>query len=422
MGNTRRAEVFSVGVHDRLPLGRHSLVHPWPTQDLHGFQPRHSGHRIAGECADLHGEALSTHTALVEVRHDIGPPGDGRQREAAADDLAQRAQVGGDAVVGLCAVIGEAVAGHHLVEDQHDPAPGRFLPQAREEALGGRENALQRLDDDARDLALELVEQLPHSLQIVVGRDHHVLLDTARDTGAVGNGVGEVDQLLRGQRHQRLGRHAVVSAFELEDLVAAGEGAGEPHGVHIRLTAGGNVADLLGAGHVLDDLLGQRNPGAVVGEEGQPAPHLLGDGVGDFLVAVPEDHRARADQQVDELVAVLVPDAASLPAGEDHAGVKVAETGGGEHLSGARLPVGQPGGVCCAGGAVLMSVDLVHVTLVIVSVVGLTVDEPASVNGPQEKCLRGSPSQSSGGSTPIPGLSAASRTIPPSLRAPSPGA
>ena len=356
------------------------------------------------------------------MRHDIGPPGDGRQREAAADDLAQRAQVGGDTVVGLCAVIGEAVAGHHLVENQHDPAPGRFPPQAREEALGGRENALQRLDDDARDLALELVEQLPHSLQIVVGRDHHVLLDTARDTGAVGNGVGEVDQLLRGQRHQRLGRHAVVSALELEDLVATGEGPGEPHGVHIRLASGRDVADLLGAGHVLDDLLGQRNPGAVVGEEGKPAPHLLGDGVGHFLVAVPEDHGAGADQQVDELVAVLVPDAASLPAGEYHAGVKVAKSGGGEHLGGARLPVGQSGCACCAGGAVLMSVDLVHVTLVVVSVVSLTVVEPASVNGPQEKCLRGSPSQSSGGSTPIPGLSAGSRTMPPTLRAPSPRA
>ena len=59
------------------------------------------------------------HGALVEVRHDVGAAGDGRQREAAADRLAERADVGRNAVVGLRAAVGEAEAGHDLVEDQH---------------------------------------------------------------------------------------------------------------------------------------------------------------------------------------------------------------------------------------------------------------------------------------------------------------
>ena len=62
---------------------------------------------------------VPTRTGLVEVRHDVGAAGDGRQREAASDRLAKGANVGCDAAVGLRTSVGEAEAGHDLVKDQH---------------------------------------------------------------------------------------------------------------------------------------------------------------------------------------------------------------------------------------------------------------------------------------------------------------
>ena len=84
--------------------------------------------------------------------HDVGAAGDGRQREAAADGLAERADVGRHAVVGLRAAVGEAEAGHDLVEDQHQAVLLGELAQAFEETGLGRDQALERLDDDAGQL------------------------------------------------------------------------------------------------------------------------------------------------------------------------------------------------------------------------------------------------------------------------------
>ena len=53
-----------------------------------------------------------------DVVHDRGRGPVGRRRQAAADDLAQRRQVGRDAVELLRAAVGDAEAGHHLVEDR----------------------------------------------------------------------------------------------------------------------------------------------------------------------------------------------------------------------------------------------------------------------------------------------------------------
>ena len=53
-----------------------------------------------------------------EVPHDVAPARDRGEREAAADDLAERGEVGHDAVVLLGAAVGEAEAGDDLVEDQ----------------------------------------------------------------------------------------------------------------------------------------------------------------------------------------------------------------------------------------------------------------------------------------------------------------
>ena len=78
----------------------------------------------------------------------------------------------------------------------------------------------------------------------------------------------------------------MIAAFKLKNTVAAGKGASQAHGVHIRFTAGGNIAHLIGAGDGVNDLLGQLDPGAVVREEGQSFSHLLVNGFGNFCITV----------------------------------------------------------------------------------------------------------------------------------------
>ena len=71
------------------------------------------GQRIAAERAGLKHFARRQH-----VIHDLGPAAVGADRQPAADDLAQRRQVGLDAQQRLRPAVGHAEAGHHFVEDQ----------------------------------------------------------------------------------------------------------------------------------------------------------------------------------------------------------------------------------------------------------------------------------------------------------------
>ena len=84
--------------------------------------------------------------------------------------LPRRAQVGRDAVVFLGAAIGEAEAGHDLVEDQRDAVFLRdHVAQRLEEAGLGRDQALERLDDDAGQLVLVLRDQVATVVDVVEG-------------------------------------------------------------------------------------------------------------------------------------------------------------------------------------------------------------------------------------------------------------
>ena len=71
------------------------------------------GQRIAAERAGLKHLAGRQH-----VVHDLGAAAVGPDGQAAADDLAERRQVGLDAQPLLRPAIGHAEAGHHFVADQ----------------------------------------------------------------------------------------------------------------------------------------------------------------------------------------------------------------------------------------------------------------------------------------------------------------
>ena len=167
--------------HQLAAGGEDLLVGAGPLQHLERGEARDRGHRIARERADLEDEILVGHREPVEMRHDVGAAGDGGERKAAAHDLAQGAEIGRDAVIFLGAAIGEAEAGHDLVEDQRNAVLGRHLAQRLQEARLGRDQALERLDDDAGQLVLLLLDQALDHLDVVEGRDQHLVRDGLRE-------------------------------------------------------------------------------------------------------------------------------------------------------------------------------------------------------------------------------------------------
>ena len=88
--------------------------------------------------------------------HDVVAPAVGRERHAAADDLAERGHVGHEAEALLRAAAREAAAGHHLVEDRDGAVLLAERDDRLEEARLGRDAAHvadHGLDDDGGDLA-----------------------------------------------------------------------------------------------------------------------------------------------------------------------------------------------------------------------------------------------------------------------------
>ena len=102
-----------------------------------------------------------------------------------------------------------------------------------------------------------LLDDVGRRGQVVEGGDQHVL------AGGPGNAVAVRDRFR--ERRRLVGSAgeladvvtAVPAAFELEDLVAAGGGAGQPQGDAGRLAAGRLKAELLAARNRLDDRLRQ---------------------------------------------------------------------------------------------------------------------------------------------------------------------
>ena len=223
---------------------------------------------------------------------------------------------------------GHAEAGHHLVEDEHDVVLPGQLAEPFEEALDRRDDALDGLDDDPRDLAAVLPDEVRHRVEVVVRRDEHLIAHPGRDPGRVRYRAREVAGALRREALEARVAHPVVAALELEDLVAAPEGAGEAHRVGVRLGPRADEAHLLGARHRVGDRLRELDGVPVVGEEGRAELDLLAHRRGDPGMGMAGEHRPRADEVVDVLVPALVPHPASLPGAEDDLGARVSEPAG----------------------------------------------------------------------------------------------
>ena len=176
-----------------------------------------------------------------------------------------------------------------------------------------------RLDDHGGDVVALLLEQPAEEREIVVARRNDRVGDRVRDPPAPGEtdrlvGITELGHVVRRYADQGVVVDAVILALELHDLVAAGEGTGDPHRVHRRLGPGhGHARHVDPAGELLHEL---HRPDLILAREREAdaLAHLLVDVVVDPVVAVAEDDRAVAHPQVDVLVLVLVPDPAALAA------------------------------------------------------------------------------------------------------------
>ena len=148
--------------------------------------PRHlerdrTAERRARECAGEQDVALR-----AEVVHHVGPPRQHRDRDAVAERLAHRGEIGQDAVPALRAADAVAEAGDHLVEDQEGPgcraggAERLEEPGLRQDDAGIVED---RLDDHRRDRVALALEELPDTGSVVVFANLDEVPNKARNAG-----------------------------------------------------------------------------------------------------------------------------------------------------------------------------------------------------------------------------------------------
>jgi hypothetical protein len=241
------------------------------------------------------------------------------QREAAAHPLAHRHDVGHDAfVVGAPHRAGAAEPGDHLVgEEQRSVIPGHRLDRAQETVRRDdvARGALDRLHDDRGDLARGLVAD---DVADVLRAGDAAVRIAELERAAVAVGVrarvlaGQERSLvmleIAAEQAQHAAGLAVEAAPEPEDLLPPGRGLGQPQAGLDRLRA---AREELDARETLRrdgrHQLQEARPGlGREAAEGQPLGLTL-QGLDVVRVAVPHAPHRDARDEVDVLVAILVP-------------------------------------------------------------------------------------------------------------------
>ena len=298
--------------------GLRALAQGIPEAGLLQFTQRRQaaggGDRIARQRAGLvhraHGRQLF---------HDGARPAKGRQRHAAADDLAQHGQVGLEAGDGLRVQrLGragrDAKTGHHLVQNQQRAMLAAQFAAALHEGHAGAHEvhvAGDRLDDDAGQLGAVLVKRLLQLFDVVVLQHLGVLHHLGRHAGAGGGAEG--GQAGAGFDQERIGV-AVVATFELDDALTPGGAARQAQCAHRGLGAGADQAQHFHAGHHLQDFFRQLDLALGRRAEGKAftdgALHRVDHG----RVAMAQDHRTPGAYVVDIALAIGVPEIGALGA------------------------------------------------------------------------------------------------------------
>ena len=263
--------------------------------------------------------------------HQLSLAGHGRERQPAAQCLAGDEQVGLDArVLDRPDRAGATAARLHLVGDVEDPVPLAELLQRGDELGRHRDEAafaLHRLEHDAGDRVRRdvLLEQELEPGERVLGRDTAVRVRRRRavDLGGERPEALLVDEL-RGHRHRQVGA-AVEGAVEDDDARPPGRGARDLDGV---LDGFGARVDeqRLGLARARPERV--QPPGDLDVRLVHPDHEALVQVVIDLLVhraddglrVVPEVLARDPAGEVEQLVAVGVPERRALGAGDDEIG------------------------------------------------------------------------------------------------------
>ncbi|CAB3969489.1 hypothetical protein BCO9919_03787 [Burkholderia cenocepacia] len=274
----------------------------------HGQRGRHR-ERILAEGAAERGAirggervvAVGPHAAVDRI-HEAAGAGDHAQRQAAADDLAVRREIGPDAEHRLRAARMDAEAGDHFVEDQGDASllgdAAQFLQEC--DGLQRRVAALHRLHHHGGERRRHPANGLERGVAAVVEQDH--VLDRA-ERHAGGDGFRHAVRVRRGERAVGM---AVIRMREHHDLVAPGHGAREPHRGHDGLGAGVRERHAIEAGHA-GKARGDFTDEAGARAQFERALPFPGDLLLDEIRRVAEQMHAEAHREIDVLVAVDVP-------------------------------------------------------------------------------------------------------------------
>src|SRR6266542_1632572 len=301
-------------------------------------EPRGGRDRIAVESAGLEDHLTRALQLLGEVAHDVASAYHGGQRKTAADDLAERRQIGHDTVILLGAAPGEAEAGDDLVEDQRDAVSRGHLPYAAEKCRVRDDEALEGLHDHRGQILVMRLDDGLRLGQIVERRDQHLFLDGLVDARRVRRGRRPGLGGAGANAHEGIVVSAVEAALEFQDLVSLAEGARQPQREERRLTPRRAEAHLLGTGHRLAEQLRERQRGLGELEIGRALAELSLDRGQDGRMSMSQHQRTRAQDVIDILAARIVVEsrALALPddAGELLRGIVAAERAAGEQAQG----------------------------------------------------------------------------------------
>ena len=257
---------------------------------------------------------------VVEI-HDVAPAAEGADRQAAADDLPERREIGPDPEP----LLGAAPRGperDHLVEDQYNIMSLGDLAQTRQEPVDRRYQAgitHHRIHDQAGQLRGFFFQDLRARVRVVPRQHHHVLEHRRRDPGRPGDRLGPLAAagtlaVAAADAHHHPVVRAVIGALELRDLRPARDRARQPHRVHRGFGARVRETDGLDGGHPARQRLGQAH--LVLGRPGERQPVLgrLLHGLHDVRRRMAQDEARVVAVEVEAVDPVGVPDVRALAA------------------------------------------------------------------------------------------------------------
>ena len=237
--------------------------------------------------------------------HDLAAPTVRPHREAASDHLAERRQVGRDAVERLRSARMHAEPGHHLVEDEQGAVLVGDLAQPLEKTRLGKDEAHvpgDRLDDHRRDVVVPGEERLDR-LEVVVRRGERVGDSAGRDPWRVGK---PERRDTRSRPHEEQIRVAVVAPDELDDLRPPRERPRDAQRAHRGLGPGADEPDELEARHRLLNEARELELERAGRAEARPLAQRLLERTDDSRMRMAENERPPGEDVVEVAVAVDV--------------------------------------------------------------------------------------------------------------------